>query len=145
MFLFRQIFLAAMTCSVLATSVQAAPDNNELVGTWYSERQQDGETMKWLTRRMDNQQYAALFLVCNGEDLSWVQKETGQWQLSEGELVEIMMSLEDMNGKKQAEKGLNTTYVDLSLNGDALHYQEKGSEKTFDFNRVANGYQISCQ
>jgi hypothetical protein len=143
----HQIFLATVTSLLLAGSVQAAPDSEELVGTWYSERQQDGETMKWLTRRMDNQQYAALFLVCNGEDLSWVQKETGEWQFNNGELVETMMSMEDMNGKKQAPQGegVDTTYVDLSIKGEALHYQKKDSDTAFDFDRVADGFQISCQ
>lgn len=143
----HQVFLATVTSLVLAASVQAAPDSEELVGTWYSERQQDGETMKWLTRRMDNQQYAALFLVCNGEDLSWVQKEIGEWQFKNGELVETMMSMEDMNGKKQAPQGegVDTTYVDLSIEGDALHYLKKNSDTEFNFDRVADGYQIKCK
>lgn len=33
----------------LFSAAQAAPANDELIGTWYSEKKEQGETMKWLT------------------------------------------------------------------------------------------------
>jgi len=146
MSVFHRVTLGCLIGLTMTATVHAAPSNNDLMGTWYSEQQQDDETMKWLTRRMDNNRYAALFLVCNGKDLSWVQKETGDWQLENGELVENVSSMEDMNGKKQVPEGktVTQTYTALNLNGDVLAYQKKGTDKQFEFNRVEDGYQIRC-
>lgn len=146
MSVFDRVTFGCLLVLTLGATVHAAPLTNELMGTWYSEQQQDDETMKWLTRRMDNNRYAALFLVCNGKDLSWVQKETGNWQVTEDELVETLLSIEDMNGKKQVPEGKTVirAYSDLSLNGDVLEYQKKGTDKRFEFNRVEEGYQVRC-
>ncbi len=146
MSVFHRVTLGCLIGLTMTATVHAAPSSNDLMGTWYSEQQQDDETMKWLTRRMDNNRYAALFLVCNGKDLSWVQKETGDWQLENGELVENVSSMEDMNGKKQVPEGktVTQTYTALNLNGDVLAYQKKGTDKQFEFNRVEDGYQIRC-
>lgn len=146
MSVFHRVTLGCLLGLTLTATVQAAPSSNELMGTWYSEQQQDDETMKWLTRRMDNNRYAALLLVCNGKDLSWVQKETGTWQVEDRELVETLSSMEDMNGKKQVPEGKTVirTYSDLSLNGDVFKYQKKGTDKRFEFNRVEEGYQVRC-
>lgn len=141
--LFR-IFLSALL-GVISVSLPAqdAPANDELIGTWYSEKQEEGETLKWLTRRMQDQGYAALFLVCEGENFSWVQKEIGVWQVEDGKLIETASSIEDMNGKKPAQE--ITTYTNLALSGDDLSYDKMNSDKSFHFQRVADGFQISCQ
>jgi hypothetical protein len=141
--LFR-IFLPAML-GVISVSLpaQAAPANDALIGTWYSEKQEEGETLKWLTRRMQDKGYAALFLVCEGENFSWVQKEIGVWQVEDGKLIETASSIEDMNGKKPAQE--ITTYTNLALSGDDLSYDKMNSDKSFHFQRVADGFQISCQ
>lgn len=146
MSVFHRVTLGCLIGLTMTATVHADPSSNDLMGTWYSEQQQDDETMKWLTRRMDNNRYAALFLVCNGKDLSWVQKETGDWQLENGELVENVSSMEDMNGKKQVPEGKTViqAYTALNLNGDVLKYQKKGTDKQFEFNRVEDGYQIRC-
>lgn len=129
----------------LSGSVYAEPVNKDFIGTWYSERQEDDEIMKWLTRRMEDNGYAALFLVCNGENFSWVQKEIGTWRVEEGKLIETLHSIEDMNGKKPAAENNETVYINLSLQGDTLSYDKLNSEKSFHFQRVPDGYQISCQ
>lgn len=141
--LFR-IFLPALLGGLsLSLPAQAAPANDALIGTWYSEKQEEGETLKWLTRRMQDQGYAALFLVCEGENFSWVQKEIGVWQVEDGKLIETASSIQDMNGKKPAQE--ITTYTNLALSGDDLSYDKMNSDKSFHFQRVADGFQISCQ
>jgi len=57
--------------------------------------------------------------------------------------VETATSIEDMNGKKQAQE--ITTYTNLALNDDSLSYDKINSDKSFSFQRVADGFQISCQ
>lgn len=116
-----------------------------LVGTWYSEKQEAAETMKWLTRRMADNSYATLFLVCHGENFSWVQKEIGVWQFQNDQLMETVHSIEDMNGRKPAPDHTDTTYTNLNHNGGSLSYVKLNSEKSFNFHRVDDGYQLSCQ
>ncbi|MEC9313687.1 MAG: hypothetical protein VYB22_02305 [Pseudomonadota bacterium] len=143
MSLFRILLPVMLGFLCLFSAAQAAPDNDDLIGTWYSEKKEQGETMKWLTRRMQDQGYASLFLVCNGENFSWVRKEIGVWQIEADKLVETAISIEDMNGKKQAQE--ITTYTNLALNDDSLSYDKINSDKSFSFQRVADGFQISCQ
>ncbi|AFJ02811.1 hypothetical protein Q7C_1663 [Methylophaga frappieri] len=145
MFNFRYILSSLLIGFAFSTSVQAAPSSQDLIGTWYNEREADGETMKWLMRRMDDNKYAALFLVCNGDDLSWVQKELGAWQIQDDKLIDTMHTLENMNGKQAAPENTQTVYIDLSLDGENLHYQKQNSDKQFDYKRVENGFQISCK
>lgn len=145
MILFRLSMFVFLGIFLYSGASWAEPAEKAFIGTWYSERQEDGETMKWLTRRMEDNGYAALFLVCNGEDFSWVQKEIGDWRVEGGRLIETLHSIEDMNGKKPAAENNETVYTNLSLQGDTLSYDKLNSEKSFRFQRVPDGYQISCQ
>lgn len=144
MFSRNHMLLLCLSCCFIAPAM-AEPAKDDLTGTWYSEREQEGETMKWLNRRMADNHYAALFLICEGKNVSWVQKERGTWDVADGELVETLYSKENMHGPQQAPDGIVTHYTDLSLNDGALKYSKKGTEKSFNFNRVENGFQIRCQ
>jgi uncharacterized protein (DUF2249 family) len=143
MILSRTLLPALLAVLSFSFTVQAEPASDALIGTWYSEKQQEGETIKWLTRRMQDQRYAALFLVCDGENFSWVQKETGVWRVEDGKLVQTASTIENMHGKKPAEK--ITTYTNLSLKGGTLTYHKMNSDKSFSFQHVADGFQISCE
>lgn len=140
----NHLLLLCFSCCFTVPAL-AEPAKDELTGTWYSEREQGGETMKWLNRRMADSNYAALFLICEGKNVSWVQKERGTWEIAGGDLVETMYSKEDMNGPQQAPQGITTSYTELSVEGDSLQYQKKGTDKAFSFKRVEDGFQIRCQ
>jgi hypothetical protein len=144
MFSRNHLLLLCLSC-VITVPALAEPTKDDLTGTWYSERKQGEETMKWLSRRMDDNNYAALFLICEGKNVSWVQKERGTWEVADGDLVETMYSKEDMNGPQQAPEGIKTSYTNLDLQEKNLQYIKKGTDKSFNFNRVEDGFQIRCQ
>jgi hypothetical protein len=66
MFSRNHLLLLCLSCCFIAPAM-AEPAKDDLTGTWYSEREQEGETMKWLNRRMADNHYAALFLICEGK------------------------------------------------------------------------------
>ena len=134
--------LAGLSVSSLAVADVTFDD---LIGTWYAETQHDGETMKWLVKREPDQSYAALFLVCDGENLSWVQKERGQWKMEGDEMHTVIAAFQDMNGNSSDQIGKQIHYENLELADDELNYEQKGNDNTYSFKRVKDGYQVSCQ
>ncbi len=134
--------LAGLSVSSLAVADVTFDD---LIGTWYAETQHDGETMKWLVKREPDQSYAALFLVCDGENLSWVQKERGQWKMEGDEMHTVIAAFQDMNGSPSDQIGKQIHYENLELADDELNYEQKGNDNTYSFKRVKDGYQVSCQ
>lgn len=131
---------------LLSLPVQAQLAQTALQGTWYSEMQDQGETIKRLVKRESDNSYASLLLICEGKDFSWVQKERGSWEMKDGELYTTMSSLEDMNGVKQADPAAATAhYVNLKLADDKLSYDQKDKDNSFNFVRVDEGYQIRCE
>jgi hypothetical protein len=134
--------LAGLTISSMAVAEVTFDD---LIGTWYAETDHDGETMKWLVKREADQSYAALFLVCDGENLSWVQKERGQWKMEGKELHTVIAAFQDMNGNSSDQLGKQMHYEKLELDNDELNYEQKDNDNVYSFKRVNDGYQISCQ
>jgi len=118
--------------------------NEQLVGTWYSQSEHDGEMMKWLIKREGDKSYVGLFLICEGKNLSWVQKERGQWLYQDDILNTVVVAFENMNGPKDSEIGKKSHYEQAILKGDTLSYKQYQSDNVYEFNRVEDGYQVSC-
>jgi len=134
--------LAGLSISSMAVAEVTFDD---LIGTWYAETDHDGETMKWLVKREADQSYAALLLGGDGENLSWVQKERGQWKMEGKELHTVIAAFQDMNGNSSDQIGKQIHYENLELVNDELNYEQKGNDNTYSFKRVKDGYQVSCQ
>jgi hypothetical protein len=103
--------------------------------------------VKRLVKREADNSYAALLLICEGKEFSWVQKELGTWKVTGDNTFETTMtSLEDMNGKKQADPDAALAqYTDVVIDGDKLSYELTGKDHQATFERVDDGYQIRCE
>ena len=135
-----------LTIAALLTpmTLQAEPTIEQLVGTWYATKDtDDGETMKWLVKRLDDQGYAAISMICTGENLSWVQKEIGTWKLEDGFLLNMPETHEDFGGKKQVEPGTVIAYSDLKLESNILSYKNR-SQALLEFEAVSDDFKVSC-
>jgi hypothetical protein len=129
---------------LLPMTLQAEPTSEQLVGTWYATKYtDDGETMKWLVKRLDDHAYAAISMICSGENLSWVQKEIGTWKLEDGFLLNMPETHEDFSGKKQVEPGTVIAYSDLKLESNTLSYKNR-SQALVEFEVVSDDYKVSC-
>lgn len=147
MTLLRGILLTGAAL-ILPLTVQADITQNDLVGTWYSETHDSGETLKRLVKRDNSNNYAELLLICDGKEFSWVQKELGAWRVADATTFEVVMqSREDMNGKITADPDNSVgSYINVKLEGDKLTYQQENKEENnFSFKRVDDGYQIRCE
>ena len=137
----------------LLTAILALPlplfavEQQDLVGTWYSEREDSGERLKRLIRRDADNNYAELLLICDGMNVSWVQKELGHWHISADNAFDVVMiSREDMHGKKSADPAHATArYINVEREGNHLTYEQRDKGNKFRFERVDDGYQIRCE
>jgi plasmid rolling circle replication initiator protein Rep len=138
------LFTLIFSALLIPISSQAAPTEEQLVGTWYATKHtDDGETMKWLVKRLEDRGYAAISMICSGDSLSWIQKETGTWKLEDGFLLNMPQTHEDFGGKKQVEPGTVIAYSELTLVSDRLTYKNRG-QSLLSFKSVSDGFKVSC-
>lgn len=143
--LLKTILVATPLFCVSMTTTAQQLKTEKLTGNWYVKGlTEDNKSRQVMVRRMNDQTYAAITLVCTGTNLISVQKENGTWTFANNTLVNTPQTLEDLTGKKQVEPGTKVTFSNVDLDDTSLSYQDD-MQTMHSFQSVPSDFKIGCK
>jgi hypothetical protein len=123
----------------------AQPTKEQMLGTWYAiDYATNNETTKTLVKRMEDQTYQSISVTCNGTQLSWLEKETGTWELNQNSLIHTPESYQDYNGAKRLGPDPAIIYTDVSMDKEALSYKND-RQTLLSFKPVDEFFSLGCR
>lgn len=128
----------------LSLSVNADPNNDEVIGTWYANiHTSASESTMWLVQLNEDSTYLSLRMVCQTKKLIWVDEHKGTWKLDKTSLIQTPHTFSDFNNYKKADSDETITYTDVIVDEDSLSYKD-ADQKNLTLKRDDGFFRMRC-
>jgi hypothetical protein len=138
----------AISTALLTLFAAAACANNDITGSWYGKRIEQGKLLHWIIENRSDGIYKLYFKECHGNDLYHSQIEAGEWTLEAGIYQTVTKLIIDEKGLHQPitlDKEHIEKYNVLSVNNDVFVYQHLGDEIRYEVIRMDLSFTLDCK